>query len=1071
MFQGNALSSIDAGHYFYIGALAADGFGVMTNYDMQYIKGKAGLPSVLESATEDTTLGFLYGSSGYSPSFTYTEYNSDGSYTDKSVTQSEIQSYITHCDEKSYNDRTGTVTGIEKTIRKIQASKYGCLKSGSGDNVIKIYFHKKHYERIDRVPSFKGSTLFTAHPRRQSGAKYAFKQSHVNEEVGVYVGKTNISESNYASMVSAPLRLIYNHNQGVWETSSSFLCTLLEPIDGAQILSGGLSKDNLENRTSSEFYGADAASRMWDFNTGLAAPLSVHDNNPRYFGPNLIKFNGSTNVEKIRVVNRTTANFDQGEIALVQQMNGENVLIKMGGEGVVTERPPSYYGPWLFAKFLASSDEYFMKSDGNRIFAGDEVIDFILDRAAGTNTNTLNGYYQETISSTLAGALGDRLNVSVGTPGNESVVLDDVDTDSIKLFWGPLFSAGMTRDEKDENGTVTRSKFQMPAETYALGPFTNDDGEYDGSPTEDCVTLLNKINNYTSTMFTELVNHMYSTKWKYTGIDPNTGEVTSPNLKPVDPNIIQFSFLSADLYGHMDVNTRITDMSLTSMASKTKAKDARNFYDSAAQLTGLAAGTPLFDSTFPAISATNPKAWEHIYTSAPTSYTGPKYDAYVSSQPKDKPQGAYDFFGDNDNDFCGANAVGLTCGRRLVYKKGAWTLNVDTEQVFGTQGEFYGGGGGGGITLTILPFIGGWVNDTRGRSISGTTVAWGSSLDRLESFGTGALHVQVWDGWPREYTLWLAQYAQPLHFNPGINLAEDQDTTSFTVDSWNISEAKYEEVNITVDNIRSTLDYRVPTYVHYVTHADGSDRLVYNQGQDGTEAAVGNLVGKLRPKKYWKVATHRRNQFVTKYGYKYNMRTVGLSSGTVADAGTGFQVDDVVQLGDLIFIKVTAVTGDGGISTFQFVDTGDSDAPKGYALVVPDRSENSGFKTYNYKLRGANLDPESFPIELNVPNATGGDSATIKFSTPYIWDRPMWDYGPKAQSPMTRASLNSGSGQKRVTGYRSVQIGVTSNEESPYPGEYEIFTYCHNDIGIFLHREPGSTTGYQMHNYIKATFS
>jgi hypothetical protein len=84
---------------------------------------------------------------------------------------------------------------------------------------------------------------------------------------------------------------------------------------------------------------------------------------------------------------------------------------------------------------------------------------------------------------------------------------------------------------------------------------------------------------------------------------------------------------------------------------------------------------------------------------------------------------------------------------------------------------------------------------------------------------------------------------------------------------------------------------------------------------------------------------------------------------------------------------------------------------------------------------------------------------------------------------MTRVSLPSTNGQRRVYGTRSVSISVEDNgqdnlqnevtESYTYkrPGYYEVFTYCHNDIGIALHEDPDATTGYQMHNYITVTFS
>ena len=71
------------------------------------------------------------------------------------------------------------------------------------------------------------------------------------------------------------------------------------------------------------------------------------------------------------------------------QIDGENLLIKISGEGVIQERPPAFKGPWLFSKFLASSDDYFRLTNGDFVQAGDEVIDFVYDKFYNTNETRL----------------------------------------------------------------------------------------------------------------------------------------------------------------------------------------------------------------------------------------------------------------------------------------------------------------------------------------------------------------------------------------------------------------------------------------------------------------------------------------------------------------------------------------------------------------------------------------------------------------------------------------------------------------------------------------------------------
>ena len=1126
MHKGNAISSLPAGHYFYFTQLQRFGLAVMSRDDWPVIKQEpdANLPDVLKENKGASDIFALCQALGVTD-FKYREHNLEGGTTIKTVTISELRSLINYTDGvvsddndngKSYKQRISNpdLKNMEKKLGKIQNSPEGCLignwnwtdnkaqmvkrkKSYTGvqtdiSNSVKVYFHKKHHERTDRVPSFRSDTLFTAHPRRRSGAKYAFKQS-LKEETGVYLGKVNLTESNFASMVSAPLKMIYNHSEGVWENSSSFLCMLLEDLDAAEIVDPGVTPDNL-NFESSSFYGDSASLPVWDFTTCLAMPLSIQDNNPRAFGPNLIKYDGETKVEKIRVVNRTTQFFSKGEMALVQQVDGENLLIKISGDGVISERPPEFVGPWLFSKFLASSDDYFRLTNGDTVQAGNEIIDFVYDKLYRSNEGrTLGvGYFQDNaLNQTKAnagrpnistGSLSDnaytnRINVAVPTEDSTSFILDDIDTTQLNMWWGPVFTGGYGGRKFKVGDEEVFDEFQIPAEVATLGPLKNAAGDYDGSPIEDHSKVLDIINFGSSK---ELSNsrfaddrYVYSSGW---------------NAKPNDPNTIQFSLCPAELYGHLDVASKtIPDNKLDSYAAET----CRNFYDAAANFHGMPAGTNLFGgASFPTVTSTQ-IADNHIYDSR-QSYSGPKYDAYIQQPPSmfNLPAGSYKMFGDpNENaQYSGANAVGMTCARRLVNKSGSWSLNVDTEQVFGTQGVYYGNaGGGGGIQLSILPFIGSWVNDTRGQSISGTTVVWGSSQDRIESFGTAALHVQVYDGWPREDTLWLAQYAQPLHFNAGA-VDSVGELVDETVGSWDVSDEENKDVVVQNYKIETRVDYSVPTKIDYAVFAE-SRKHIFGAGLplDGDEIPVGTVDPsiELRPKRLWITKFDRRGKFVTKYGYKWKQKVIGVGgSVTVVKAGSGFNVGQTVVLGPKMAIKINGVDEEGGITSASIADSEDfadacaaGNTSSGCCpLVIPDRLTDSGegSKTFNYKCRGEGVIPQDFAdggSSYDVDNPQGGESAEIKFSTAYCWEMPMWDYGPKDQSGLTRTSLPSTNGQKRITGYKTTTISVDSNLESPFPGQYEIFAYCHNDIGIFLQNDPDITTGYQMHSYIKATFS
>lgn len=1144
MFKGNAVSTIDSGHYFYVASLQHIGLAVLSKDDYKVFRERdieltrppeEGEEEEEQEEGEEEATGTKIKLANYTDiydyvsqldginTYKYMEADTSGGFTEKTISKEDINALIDYTDDTSYVDRRSDVSDKEKTIRKIQNSPcgciYGCFASGATSlgtrYSVRIYFHKRHNERKDRVPSFKASTLFTAHPRRHSGSRYAHKQSlskarvaSKNEHAGD-VGYVNVTEQDYSSMVSAPLKLIYNHNLGVWETGGAFMVTLLEDIDGAEILASDLDTGNLEGREPKDFYGTGRIQDLSTFTTGLAAPLQVQNKNPYAFGPNFIgtgdkrlddgTYKSTYRVEKIRVVNRSANLFSKGELAIVHPIDGENILVKLG-DAVVTERPPSWEGHWEFAKFLASSDDWFRCTNGD-IIKETEVPEFIWRKiyADQTETRLLSiDYFQDNIfNQTGEGIPGGnlldgphawggtpdgsnthrgRVNTAVGIGDSNAVALDSITFRDIPVFWGPVFPLGYKKSKVTINDKVYVTE-QLPAEIATLGARGSD-----GSPIYDYQKVVEGINAGSS-------SQIHSARHELLNIKSGFNQAEGLSLLPSDENQIQFSFLSGDLYGHLDQNTEIITGSINNTA-----KRCRNFYSSIAQYTGYPKGTNLFGGgsggreNFGMIAGTVQEAWSHLYSEAPTSYVGPKYDAYVTKEAQFyKPNGCYPMFGDGDSPYAGAGAVGLTAARRRLYKSGAFDLNVDTSQTFGTQGVFFGGGGGGNVSVTIIPGMFAWSNDNRGRRIEGTTVVWGSATDSIYSFGTGALHVVVWDGWPQEDTAWLPQYATPIHFNPSANAATDEEKEK-TVQSWNSSKNAYEDTTITLAPTVLDIDYTVPTYGHKVSYTPpGSEtaqlKWQYNTGRDGEE--VENLTKiysttLLRPQENWIPKFDRRARILTGYGYFWDKKTIGVdkSAGTILTAGTDFSIDDILQDSRGVMIKVTGVDSDGGITSWTIARSSDTN-----------NTTISKKRTLNHPVDGASdwdeigedFVPDDFPYTASFSGQ--GEEATISFANGIVYDKPMCDHPPAARSSMQRVSLPSTQGQRRVYGVKTSNISVEDNSSAElsnevtesykfqYPGSYEVFMYCHNDIGICLHNDPDNTTGDQYHNYITATFS
>lgn len=1098
MFEGNAISTVYSGYYFYVAALQKYGLAVFSLDDFNVFRAKQiSLGDDFDFVDFEDVWGLLASDKIGVSSFYYEEPDGiKGEFKKTVITSDEIEELIDYTKDTKYEDRKSDVSTKEKTIRKIQNSPDGCiigeLASGSSskgtNSAVRIYFHKRHLERKDRVPSLKSTTLFTAHPRRHSGAKYAYKQSKNIDETGAYVGYVNITEEDYASMVSAPLKLIYNHNQGVWESAGAFLGMVLEDIDGAELVAPNVDPDTLSSKSPNDFYGDNAEENMSNHTTGLVMPLATQDNNPHAFGPNFIKTGvdgegkNEYRIEKIRGVNRTSSNFTKGEIVLVQPVDGENILVKFAGDAVIVERPPKWEGNWEFAKFIASSDDYFRLTNGDRI-KEDEIPDLIWRKIYSNGDNRLLslGYFQDSIfyqtsqnfpgghlsgTKDAWGGVDKRVNTTIGAGNSLDVALDSITSSQIPIFWGPVFTQGYRQSKVVLLNGEERRTEQIPAEIATMG--TRENG---GSPIFDYNAVLLAING---SSYTDLYN---SRNTLLTRALKNVTHENGYALKPSNENQIQFSFLSAELCGHLDKNCQAT---LITKNLFNATKRCRDFYNGIANFSGLPAGTNLFGNyPFGNIAMTNQQAWEHLYSEAPSeSYSGPKYDCYITKADDwNRPQGSYEMFGGSQNPgFSGANAVGLTAARRKLYKSGSFDLSAETTQTFGTQGVFFGGGGGGGINVTILGGLFAWSTDTRGKTIQGTTVVWGSASDSIYSFGTGALHVDVWDGWPREDTAWLPQYACPVHFNPNKAIPSSKIVK---VNSWNSSKSEYEEVDIYVDPLELDIDYRVPTY----GTKDPEGRVIYNTEPDGTEVEENTKIYSntaIRPEIYWVTNYSRRGKLVTGYGYFWDKMVIGVdkSSITIKSPGKTYSVNDVILCKNNIVIKVTSVNGEGGITgatVARSSDTNNSDLSKPRTLKHPINGDS------DWDEIGEGLLPSSFPLTIRVPSQ--GAQAEITFANGLCAKIPQCDHPPKRRSQMTRISLPSTNGQRRVYGAKTSNISVESNTGNQlendvtkaysfkYPGSYEVFTYCHNDIGIAIHAEPDLTTGIQMHNYITVTFS
>ena len=139
MHKGNAISSLPAGHYFYITELQRYGLAVMSRDDWRVIRNEADadLPNILKENKDAQDIFELLAAMNVGE-FKFKKAQADGSYQIKTYTMDEVRNLINYVDGAvddpqdtgtSYKDRISNpdLRGMEKQISEIQNSPEGCL--------------------------------------------------------------------------------------------------------------------------------------------------------------------------------------------------------------------------------------------------------------------------------------------------------------------------------------------------------------------------------------------------------------------------------------------------------------------------------------------------------------------------------------------------------------------------------------------------------------------------------------------------------------------------------------------------------------------------------------------------------------------------------------------------------------------------------------------------------------------------------------------------------------------------------------------------------------------------------
>jgi hypothetical protein len=1093
IFNGNIGSSTTGSHTFIIldphfqnygvGSLTKKGFNDFkeTDFGKKVLTGR--------TTTDIFTALNLTGVNGK-----YTYYN-NGPYVQSSITQQSLLDLIDY-HESGYARTDNKNVNNDETIKNIKNSIEGFVwfpSSGSSNTntyasgcALKLYFYAAGQHRNDRTVANNNAPMITAVPKLPTGRKFLASQSKEARMaqqdgffgIGTYVDMDQNITEDIKDTVTGPIRLSWNDTLGQWDSSNQILARLLTDIPPANIVGFDLSSNDLDNTNSKKFYDISGEKYMGQRSVGVAIPLSVQNNNPDMFGPNLIKCSNENNVEKIKVINRSNESFKVGDLVLCSFIGCEWIVQKFGTTEIKPQ--PSSVGRWGFYKFMANSDEFFRSAvSGYKAILPDQCQKYLRYQFYSTLNNVTSSLPTDMVSKsdvvsinlnnpapgsfseyglfsyiqTSSFDLTDQLYGGTCSSGNSykkinvekgSTASDPATYRLFPMYWGPVFPDGYSSSYLNTSNSGTArimaasSGAPVNASSYFLsggfdsnsissGFFSIDEvpadiainGKYSKTsfPLEDTSGVINTFNS--SNCATDINYLLNSGVRAYFLVDSGIKDVYG--FTPNNPLKLQFSPLCAELACSDDFNTLVVKDSFK--------LNGRNFYTASREALGRSATDPRslhgrLVTRLPRNLDVQGSKWDWVYgVGQPRinlSY-GVPYDSFITKPPLNRPLAAPFIFNDDVNQNVGANLVGIIAARNSFQKNKGGNLNISAKQLFGLYGRFIGNGGGGSIDVTILGSIGSWVTNNTSSFKARYSAIWGSTIgDSINSFGTTALHSMVWDYWPERYTVFIPQYFSVAHFNSGILFSAPATQSGVAPENNTIT--KY------VDKIEySDLDFRVPSYAR-ASGVAGNHGVVLENAiiESGTLFA---------PDNEWRVNTIRRGQMVTQEGFYYQKRVVGLniSSLSVHNGGSGFSIGDTIDINNDLSIKVTSVNG----SAIQGIEFPTDTTFQG---KIPARflhqKAGSGFKPSDFKS----------PYSLQVKSPTGGQPATLRFTSGRAYSKIMHDQGPKQRSPITRLSSSSGEGTSRLEGTKNTTLSIEDNTGFKYAGQYEAFYFFHNDI-------------------------
>jgi hypothetical protein len=960
--------------------------------------------------------------------------------------------------------------------------------------LVRLYIKNRINNNTSRSLANNGPPMIVAVPSRVTGGKYAYHDT-ANLPVGVYSNPQHGGASNPANAIASELKLTYNSALGKFESGTQqMLARLLCTVDPAKIKNISDIEKRINEADPEDFIDPNSDLYMSQFETGIAIPLTCENGNPHHFGPNTVGCGEINKKEKILVVNRSPRSFAAGDVVICSQIGGEWIIQGFDVPAILTPSPPKpeiKIGRWSFNKWIANSDSFFRdqnyttKENGNylnnTLYTTDlyeskfryryylclhpeladakkfstNPIDIELndiqkialininptiprEEAIEVEVENEKNNYDYIISSYPSDPLyfkkSGNIYFSRTNPYHLDLTIDEFSMQQLTGFWGPVFPDGYNSQQCTNFKRLNSDLFDISKNSIKV----NDKQLFDS---ESNTANLHHIPADIATIGSFDEQKLSSPYREYNGYrralinnikTVNTFEAVSNYLALSSGNDVNGvpkyqTEMNGRFFGLDPINTtRITFIPLSlEMATCDYTPDNPAVLDETLKYKWIQDNFKNIYTLTPenVVSRNNFNLYKNLKIGIDTERDG------------EGPIGGPELLPNTESLREKSNFVGIITAKNTFTGNGS-SVSFITKQNFGLPSVLKSTLG----RVGNVSVVGGSLY--LGMGTGGKEYGyprWGSSTDNYNSFGTTALHVRIFENWPEEQTIYDGAFFSIFHFNPGSvfeNVEKTLVNSGIKIDNWSKTDGsgvlnglQYERY---VDQIKYNVDFRVPTYGH--PSDNNIDNRIIPSGS--IIDRNGGPKGPLRPESEWQVNTIRRGQLLSKGGFTYYKRVIGLDfnkSKINLDMGSKYETGQQFVLDKGVIIKVDEVGNSGEIKTASTIDRGFGFMPSDFAEEY-EIEYNDGHETVNRTVYG---------YTVTLPTNSGGTPAKFLYQKGIVYEKEYTDEGPLeiTQAPV-RLTLPSKNGEDRTEGTLTTTINLGSSTKT----KFDAFYFFHNDI-------------------------